>query len=103
MRQSSPDRGRPKRRETRTREILSVIHRCCCGLDVHKETVVACLLKITAEGELRQETRTFRTFLGDLQALGGWLREEGCSHAAMESESTGVVWRPVHTSWPMAI
>jgi transposase len=76
--------------------MLSVIHRCCCGLDVHKETVVACLLKITEEGELRQETRTFKTVLGDLEALGAWLRAEGCSHVAMES--TGVFWKPVYNA-----
>lgn len=74
--------------------MLSVIHRCCCGLDVHKETVVACLLKITEDGELRQETRTFPTVLSDLEALGRWLQTEGCTHAAMES--TGVYWKPVY-------
>jgi transposase len=74
--------------------MLSVVHRCCCGLDVHKETVVACLLQVTAEGEIRQETRTFKTVFGELQALGAWLRAEGCTHAAMES--TGVVWKPVY-------
>jgi transposase len=74
--------------------MLSVIHRCCGGLDVHKETVVACLLKVTAEGELRQETRTFKAVLADLHALGNWLRAEGCTHVAMES--TGVLWKPVY-------
>jgi transposase len=79
--------------ETRTREMLSVIQRSCCGLDVHQETVVACLLKVSEEGELRQVTRTFRTALGDREALGDWLREEECSHVAMES--TGVFGKPV--------
>jgi transposase len=74
--------------------MLSVIHRCCCGLDVHKETVVACLLKITEDGELRQETRTCKTVLSDLQALRRWLSEEGCTHVAMES--SGVYWKPVY-------
>jgi transposase len=74
--------------------MLSVIHRCCCGLDVHKETVVACLLQVTAAGELRQETRTFQTMVSDLQALGAWLQAEGCTHAAMES--TGQFWKPVY-------
>lgn len=74
--------------------MLSIIHRCCCGLDVHKDMVVACLLKITTEGELRQETRTFQTVLEELQALGEWLRAEECSHVAMES--TGSFWKPVY-------
>jgi transposase len=74
--------------------MLSVIHRCCCGLDVHKDTVVACLLKINPEGEFLQQTRTFKTVLEGLQALDTWLREEGCPHVAMES--TGVFWKPVY-------
>ena len=74
--------------------MLSVIHRCCCGLDVHKDTVVACLRKVTSEGELVQQTRTFPTVLEGLQTLDGWLREEDCGHMAMES--TGVFWKPVY-------
>jgi transposase len=74
--------------------VLSVVHRCCCGLDVHKETVVACLLKITEDGEFVQETRTYPTVLAELQALGEWLRAAGCSHVAMES--TGSLWKPVY-------
>ena len=74
--------------------MLSVIHRCCCGLDVHKDTVVACLLKVTSEGELVQQTRTFSTVLDGLQTLDSWLREEDCGQVAMES--TGVYWKPVY-------
>lgn len=73
--------------------MLAVIHRCCCGLDVHKETVAACLLKVSPEGELVQQTRRFSTGLEGLQTLDGWLREEDCGQVAMES--TGVFWKPV--------
>ena len=67
---------------------MRVVHERCCGLDVHKRTVVACVL--TAEG---QETRTFGTMTRDLLALAEWLRSLDVNDVAMES--TGVYWRPV--------
>ena len=68
---------------------MDTFHLRCCGLDVHKKSVVACA--ITPEG---RETRTFRTMTGDLLALADWLRERGVSQVAMES--TGVYWKPVY-------
>lgn len=65
----------------------------CCGLDVHKKTVVACRRLLTDEGELLQEVRTFGTMTPDLLALRDWLQEAGVTHVAMES--TGVYWHPV--------
>jgi len=65
-----------------------------CGLDVHKRTVTACLLKIGARGKSVKETRTFKTTTSDLQKLANWLVQNGCRHAAMES--TGVYWKPVY-------
>jgi transposase len=59
------------------------------GLDVHKETVVA-----TIDGRgIKKETRTFRTFTGDLEQLRSWLKANGITHVAMES--TGIYWKPV--------
>jgi transposase len=73
---------------------MEVIYSCCCGLDVHKKTVVACLIT-SAEGQPpRKEVRTFRTMTGELLALADWLQSAGCTHVAMES--TGVYWRPVY-------
>lgn len=66
----------------------------CCGLDVHKKTVVACLIRSVTAGIRTKETRTFTTMVDDLTALGAWLREAGCTHVAMES--TGVYWQPVY-------
>lgn len=61
-----------------------------CGLDVHKESVVA-----TIKGSgISEETRTFGTFTCDLMALKSWLQENRISHLAMES--TGVYWKPVY-------
>ena len=66
----------------------------CCGLDVHQETVVACLM-IGAPGvRSSKEVRTFRTVTRDLEALRDWLKAAGVTHVGMES--TGVYWRPVY-------
>jgi transposase len=73
---------------------MDVIYPRCCGLDVHKKTVVACCILSTKGRKLVKETRTFRTMTTDLLALADWLQEKGCTHVAMES--TGVYWRPVY-------
>jgi transposase len=65
-----------------------------CGLDVHKRTVTACLLKRGARGKITREARTFITTTADLLALADWLTENHCQHVAMES--TGVYWKPVY-------
>ena len=67
---------------------MEVIHERCCGLDVHKKTVVACV--VTPRG---RQVRTFGTMTGELLELGDWLEAEGVTHVAMES--TGVYWRPI--------
>ena len=73
---------------------MQVLIERCCGLDVHQETVVACVL-IGAAGERpRKEIRTFRTMTRDLEALRDWLQELGVTQVGMES--TGVYWRPVY-------
>src|ERR1700730_9668907 len=69
---------------------MQVVHEVCCGLDVHKKGVTACVL--WASGR-RRETRAFGTFTRELLELGDWLRACGVSHVAMES--TGVYWKPV--------
>ncbi len=68
---------------------MQVIHERCCGLDVHKKEVVACV--ITPEGK---EIRTFSTMTNDLLKLADWLSERGVTHVAMES--TGVFWKPIY-------
>jgi transposase len=71
---------------------MEILHTCCAGLDVHKETVVACLRRLV-EGKVRQEVRTFRTETNQLLTLADWLADEGVTHVAMES--TGVYWKPI--------
>jgi transposase len=68
---------------------MRVVYERCCGLDVHKKTVVACA--ITPEGK---QTRTFSTMTKDLLALANWLVEQQVTHVAMES--TGVYWTPIY-------
>src|SRR2546429_5078152 len=72
---------------------LPVLYARCAGLDVHKKTVVACLLITAASGRTQQEVRTFTTTTVGLQALADWLASQGVTHIAMES--TGIYWRPV--------
>ena len=69
---------------------------CCCGLDVHKESIVACLLKGPLEGggKPQREMREFGTLSKDLIDLRSWLEAEDCRHVAMES--TGIYWQPVY-------
>jgi transposase len=71
---------------------MEVLHARCCGLDVHKETVVACL-RLVIDGKAIKETRTFATTTAGLLALSEWLTETQCTHVAMEA--TGVYWKPV--------
>lgn len=73
---------------------MELLHQCCCGLDVHKQTVVACLLRTGADGRRGKEVRTFGTLTDDLLALADWLRAADCTQVAMES--TGVYWKPVY-------
>jgi len=69
---------------------------CCCGLDVHKESIVACLLKGPIEGgaKPKSEIKEFGTQLKDLMALRKWLEEHTCRYVAMES--SGIYWQPVY-------
>src|SRR6516162_4473601 len=69
--------------------LMEVIHRRCSGLDVHKETVVACV-RLVLDGKITREVRSFETTTAGLLLLLAWLTEMGCTHVAMES--TGVYW-----------
>jgi len=73
---------------------VSVVHDICCGLDVHKKTVCACLLWSDASGAEQCEVMEFETFTDDLFRLKEWLMERECPVVAMES--TGPYWTPIH-------
>ena len=68
---------------------MEVVYRCCCGIDVHKKVIVACLVN---GGE--QELREFGTTTSEIKTLANWLTESGCEMIAMES--TGVFWKPLY-------
>lgn len=74
--------------------MLPIIYKRAAGLDVHKKTVVATRMRVTDEGRVEWETRTFGTTTPDLLALLDWLLEWGITHVAMES--TGDYWKPVY-------
>lgn len=71
---------------------MDVVFPRCAGLDVHKQTVVACV-RIAGDGPLLQEVRTFETTTSGLLKLCDWLESFGVQHVAMEA--TGVYWKPV--------
>ncbi len=73
---------------------MEILYARCCGLDVHKRSVVACLVVPGSEGKPAQEVRTFGTMTNDLLALSDWLAAAGCTQVAMES--TGVFWKPIY-------
>lgn len=68
---------------------MEVIYPRCCGLDIHKKTVVACV--ITPE---EKEIRTFSTMTEDILAMVDWIKSKSCTHVAMES--TGSYWKPIY-------
>ena len=71
---------------------MEVMHKCCAGLDVHKNVIVACV-RLTLRRKVERECRTFDTTTTGLLALLSWLSASGCTHVAMEA--TGVYWKPV--------
>lgn len=73
---------------------MQVIHRRCAGLDVHKKSVVVCVMITAQDGTLGLEMRTFGTMTKDLLELGDWLKSQQVGHAAMES--TGSFWKPLY-------
>lgn len=67
---------------------MEIIHRCCCGIDVHAKSLVVCLIK-----NGKKQIRTYSTMTDDLLVMLDWLVSEGCQQVAIES--TGVYWKPV--------
>ncbi len=72
---------------------MDVVHARCCGLDVHKKSVVACVLITQPNSSVERHVRTFKTVTADLLKLADWLSTLQVTQVAMES--TGIYWRPV--------
>jgi transposase len=69
------------------------VHRNCCGLDVHKQTIAACLIREDGNGNSHKQKRLFGTMTQDLRELAQWLRAAEVDAVAMEA--TGIYWVPV--------
>jgi len=74
--------------------IIGVVYPICCGLDVHKESISACVIWADKDGVDQYEVEVFGTFTDDLMRLRQRLLDYECPVVAMES--TGIYWRPVH-------
>lgn len=73
---------------------MEILYPRCAGLDVHKKTIKVCMLVRQADGEPHKVFRTYGTTTQELLDLADWLKEQGCTHIAMEA--TGVYWKPVY-------
>jgi transposase len=72
---------------------MDTLHRHCAGLDVHKDSVYACVRHLDLDGSVREQVRAFATTTSALLMLADWLGSEQVTHVAMES--TGVYWKPI--------
>src|SRR5690242_15263858 len=71
---------------------MQVLYPRCCGIDVHKASLAACVLIAGADGKQRH-VRRFGTMTQDVMKLADWLAEQGVGMLAMES--TGIYWKPI--------
>lgn len=72
---------------------MDVIIKTCCGIDVHKTMITACIRVMKENGKAESTVKTFQTMTKDLLELSDWLKANGVTHIAMES--TGVYWKPL--------
>jgi transposase len=73
---------------------MDILYQRCAGFDVHKKTVKVCLLIRQEKGQASKEFQTYGTTTRELLDMADWLREQQCTHVAMEG--TGVYWKPVY-------
>ena len=74
--------------------MLKIVYRVCCGMDVHKSFVVACIASTNEHGVTTYKSKRFSTFTGDLRRCAAWLAENSCKDVCMES--TGKYWIPIY-------
>jgi transposase len=82
-------------------KIIGIMHPICCGLDVHKESISACVIYPDKDGVDQYDIKVFGAFTDDLMRLRSWLLDHSCPVVAMES--TGIYWRPVHNVLEAAV
>jgi transposase len=73
---------------------MEILYPRCAGLDVHKKNVKACVSIIEANGDRHKDIRTYQTMTQNILEMRDWLKEQGCTHVAMEA--TGVYWKPIY-------
>ena len=72
---------------------MEVVYPRCCGLDIHKDVLVACRITPGERGRPKKEVASFGATTDEILRLGDWLAAAGCTHVALES--TGVYWKPI--------
>ncbi len=72
---------------------MDVVYSRCAGLDIHKKTIMACVIVPGPKGKPQKTIQAFGTMTDDIVALGDWLAARQVTHVAMES--TGVYWQPL--------
>jgi transposase len=73
--------------------MLKIVYPICCGLDVHKSSVFACIAATDGNGVTTYQSRKFSTFTHELKELSDWLAQNNCKDVCMES--AGKYWHPV--------
>jgi len=73
---------------------LKIVYPVCCGMDVHRDFVIACIASTNGQGVTSYDSKRFSTYSGGLRDLAAWLAEHNCKDVCMES--TGKYWFPVH-------
>lgn len=74
--------------------MLKIVYPICCGMDVHKSFLVACIVSINEQGVTTYKGKRFCTFTGDLRRCATWLGENNCKDVCMEP--TGMYWLPIY-------
>ena len=74
--------------------MLKIVYPICCGMDVHKDFLVACIASTNQQGVTSYKSRRFSTFTGDLRLCAQWLAANDCKDVCMES--TGKYWIPIY-------
>ncbi len=74
--------------------MLKIVYPICCGMDVHKSFLVACIATTNESGVTTYQSKRFSTFTGDLRRCAKWLAERNCTDICMES--TGKYWIPIY-------
>ena len=74
--------------------MLKIVYPICCGMDVHKGFIVACIASTNEQGVTTYQSKRFSTFTNDLRRCAVWLAKNHCKDVCMES--TGKYWIPVY-------